>query len=48
MRKTLVTNLKDYEDPVQSQFGKNCRKSTQSSCINMFVREQTSIKVTWM
>lgn len=26
MRKTLVTNLKDYEDPVQTQFSKNCKR----------------------
>lgn len=31
MRKTLVTNLKDYEDPVQSQFSKNCRKSIRQA-----------------
>lgn len=31
MRKTLVTNLKDYSDPVQSQFGKNCRKSIRQA-----------------
>lgn len=31
MRKTLVTNLKDYEDPVQAQFSKNCRKSIRQA-----------------
>lgn len=27
MRKTLCTNLKDYEDPVVTQFSKSCRKN---------------------
>ncbi|KKB40912.1 GNAT family N-acetyltransferase [Bacillus thermotolerans] len=27
LRKTLGTNLKDYEDPVQSEFSKSCRKN---------------------
>ena len=27
MRKTLGTNLKDYDDPVQSEFSKSCRKT---------------------
>ncbi len=31
MRKTLVTNLKDYDDPVQAQFSKNCRKSIRQA-----------------
>lgn len=31
MRKTLVTNLKDYEDPIQSQFGKSCRKNIRQA-----------------
>lgn len=31
MRKTLITNLKDYDDPVQSQFGKSCRKNIRQA-----------------
>ncbi len=31
MRKTLVTNLKDYEDPIQSQFSKSCRKNIRQA-----------------
>lgn len=31
MRKTLVTNLKDYENPVQAQFSKNSRKSIRQA-----------------
>lgn len=31
MRKTLVTNLKDYDDPVKSEFSKNCRKSIRQA-----------------
>ena len=31
MRNTLVTNLKDYDDPVQSQFSKSCRKNIRQA-----------------
>ncbi len=29
MRKTLGTNLKDFDDPIQSEFSKNCRKTVR-------------------
>lgn len=41
MRKTLVTNLKDYEDPVQSQFSKSARKN-----IRQAINKGVSFRVT--
>lgn len=31
IRKTLGTNLKDYDDPVQSEFSKSCRKNIRKA-----------------
>ncbi|TYS59863.1 peptidoglycan bridge formation glycyltransferase FemA/FemB family protein [Sutcliffiella horikoshii] len=34
IRKTLGTNLKDYENPVQSEFSKSCRKNIRKALNN--------------
>ena len=34
MRKTLGTNLSDYDDPVQSEFSKSCRKNIRKALNN--------------
>lgn len=41
IRKTLGTNLKDFEDPVMSEFSKGCRKN-----IRQAIRKGISYKVT--
>lgn len=34
IRKTLGTNLKDYDDPIQAEFSKSCRKNIQKALDN--------------
>ena len=41
IRKTLGTNLKDFEDPVKSEFSKSCRKN-----IRQAINKEISYKIT--